>query len=210
MDDQFSNHEQDTMQDNGHAEVTLVDCTSATETGSHPASRVGSYPGSTLDRRPSAERMQFAEAAPTLLDGEVLIELKNIKAAMVLSPNHPWPVAVEGLLIEHRPLPLCAHAEITLWVGDRDVLKEDFYLPTDRREEVMEADRKLAELNSEFLTNEHLRNRAMAVYYPELADEYDLWYRIEIDEHGLMTYALHIGPSNHQDTKKKIEGQLQL
>ena len=171
MDDENAIHEQDMTQENGHADVALMDCASKTDEVDQSASRVGSLPERRSDRRPLSEKLLFNEAESSLLDGDVMIELKNIKTTMVLSPNHRCPVTVEGLLIEHRALPLCAHTSITLWVGDRDVLHEEFYLPTDRREEVMEADRKLAELNSEYLTNEHLRNRAMAIYYPELSAE---------------------------------------
>jgi len=196
MEDQNSSHEEEMTQNNGHPEAVLADGTSETDVVSESASRV--------------EGLRFAETGSRLLDSEVLIGFKNIKSAMVLSPNHPCPIEVEGLLVEHCRLPLAAHAEITMTVGDHEVVSEDFYLPTNRREEVMEADRKLADVNSEILVNENLRTRAMAVFYPELSAEYDLWYRIAIDELGLMTYALHVGPSDHQEIKKKIEGTLQL
>ena len=197
MEDQFPSLEQDSMLSNGHSEAALADRASATSTNR-------------MERHTSIEGLRFAEAEALLLDSEVLIEFKNIKTAMVLPPNHRWPVEVEGLLVERRKMPLCAHAEVTLTVGDREVLREEFYLPTHRREEVMEADRKLAEVSSEILTNETMRNRALQVYYPELSDDYDLWYRVAIDELGVMNYALHVGPTDHQDIKKKIEGTIQL
>jgi hypothetical protein len=191
-----SNEEEDTMQENVRPETVVANGTLESEVLNEGAPRV--------------DGVRLAETGTRLMDSEVMIGFKNIKSAMVLSPRHPCPVEVEGLLVEHCRLPLAAHAEITMAVGDHEVVSEEFYLPTDRREEVMDADRKLADVNSEILVNENLRTRAMAVFYPDLSADYDLWYRIAIDETGLMTYALHVGPSDRQDIKKKIEGTIQL
>jgi hypothetical protein len=163
--------------------------------------RVGSF---------SDESWRIPDSTASLLDADVMIVLKNIKSTMVLSPNHRWPIATEGLLLEHHVMPLAAHMEIILTAADREIIHEEFSLPTNQREEVTAAHRKLAEVSSDFLTNAYLRDRAMLVYYPELAEEFDLWYRLSIDEHGMLDYAIHIGPSNNQDIKKRIEGTLQL
>jgi hypothetical protein len=208
MEEEFLGTEPEAMQSNGHQEATVVDA--ATESASEAPLQLGGRREKTMGRQGFSEGSRSIETEPVLLDSEVFIELKNVKSAMVLPPNHAWPLEVEGLLVEHRQMPLGAHTEITMIVGDREVLREEFYLPTHRRDELMEADRKLADVNSEILTNENLRNRAMAVFYPDLADDYDLWYRIAVDEHGLMSYSLHMGPSEHQENKNKIEGTLQL
>lgn len=60
------------------------------------------------------------------------------------------------------------------------------------------------------MTDSRLRDTAMSVYFPDLCDEYDFWYRISVDEQGVLWFALHIGPSNHQNIKKRIEGIIQL
>ena len=208
MEEEFLGTEPEAVQSNGHPEAILVDA--ATESENETPLQIGGGLRETMGHQGFSEGSRSIESEPVLLDSEVFIELKNVKAAMVLPPNHAWPMEVEGLLVEHRRMPLGAHTEITMIVGDREVLREAFYLPTHRRDELMAADRKLADVNSEILTNENLRNRAMAVFYPDLSDDYDLWYRISIDQHGLMSYALHMGPSDHQEIKNKIEGTLQL
>jgi hypothetical protein len=147
---------------------------------------------------------------PSLLSAGFTLELRNVKTAMVIAPNHPIPVAVEGLLLEHHTMPLSSEMEIILTADDREIVRERFYMPTPRRAEVMAAHAELAKMSTDFLTETRLRETAMAVYFPELAEDYDFWYRIAIDDVGVLSYALHIGPSNAQDIKKKIEGILQL
>lgn len=201
MEDHVSSREDEAVRANGHSEAELADVSAATPEG---------YLHRVTERRAGMASARLPESAWPLIDSEVMVGLKDVKVAMVLSPNHHWPVEVEGLLVQHRRLPLGAHAEVSVTAGDREVVTEKFYLPTHRMPDVMEAHRKLAEVNSEILVNEQLRTRAMEVFYPELSEEYDLWYRIAIDEHGLLNYAIHIGPCEHQELKQKIEGALQL
>jgi len=158
----------------------------------------------------SEEAWRYVEHEPSLLNAGFTVELRNIKTVMVIAPNHPTPISVEGLLLEHHVMPLAAEMEIILTADDREIVRERFFLPTARRSEVMEAHRELAKMSSDFLTDSRLRDMAMTVYFPELSEEYDFWYRISIDETGQLTYALHIGPSHDQGAKKRIEGALDL
>jgi hypothetical protein len=153
---------------------------------------------------------QFAEKESSLLDAGFTVELRHVKSAMVIAPNHPIPIRVEGLLLTHRVMPLAAEMEIILAADDREVVRERFFLPTSRRAEVMAAHRELAQISSDFLHDSRMRDTAMAVYFPELSEEHDLWYHISIDQDGLLSYKLHMGPSDHQDVKKYIEGTIQL
>ena len=153
---------------------------------------------------------RFADNQPSLLDAGFTVELRNIKTAMVIAPNHPIPVAVEGLLMDHRVMPLAAEMEIILSADDREIVRERFFLPTPRRAEVMAAHRELAQISSDFLHDSRMRDTAMSVYFPELSEEHDLWYYISIGENGSLTYKLHMGPSLNQDVKKYIEGTIQL
>jgi hypothetical protein len=153
---------------------------------------------------------QFAEDQGSLLNAGFTVELRNIKTAMVIAPNHPIPITVEGLLLSHRPMPLAAEMEVILAADDREVVRERFFLPTPRRGEVMAAHRELAQICSDFLHDSRMRDTAMSVYFPELSEEHDLWYHISIDEEGNLSYKLHVGPSNCQDVKKCIEGTIQL
>ena len=153
---------------------------------------------------------QFADREASLLDAGFTVELRNVKTAMVIAPNHPIPIAVEGLLLSHRLMPLAAEMEVILAADDREVVRERFFLPTPRRAEVMAAHRELAQISSDFLHDSRMRDTAMSVYFPELSEEHDLWYRISIDEEGTLAYKLHVGPSNSQDVKKCIEGTIQL
>jgi hypothetical protein len=147
---------------------------------------------------------------PTLLDAGFTLELRNIKTAMVIAPNHPIPVAVEGLLLEHHEMPLASEMELILSADDREIVRERFFLPSTKRAEIMDAHRELAKMSSDFLTDSRLRDKAMSVYFPELADKYDLWYKIGISDQGTLDYAVHLGPSHNQEVKKRIEGSLQL
>ena len=153
---------------------------------------------------------RFADNQPSLLDAGFTVELRNVKTAMVIAPNHPIPVAVEGLLMDHRVMPLAAEMEIILSADDREIVRERFFLPTPRRAEVMAAHRELAQISSDFLHDSRMRDTAMSVYFPELSEEHDLWYYISIGENGSLTYKLHMGPSLNQDVKKCIEGTIQL
>jgi hypothetical protein len=153
---------------------------------------------------------QFAEDQGSLLNAGFTVELRNVKTAMVIAPNHPIPISVEGLLLSHRSMPLAAEMEVILAADDREVVRERFFLPTPRRAEVMAAHRELAQISSDFLHDSRMRDTAMSVYFPELSEEHDLWYRISIDENGTLTYKLHVGPSDCQDVKKCIEGTIQL
>jgi hypothetical protein len=146
----------------------------------------------------------------SLLNAGFTVELRNVKTAMVIAPNHPVPICVEGLLLSHRSMPLAAEMEVILAADDREVVRERFFLPTNRRAEVMAAHRELAQISSDFLHESRMRDTAMSVYFPELSEEYDLWYRISIDENGTLSYKLHLGPSDNQDVKKCIEGTVQL
>ncbi len=152
----------------------------------------------------------YLNADSTLLDAGFTIELRGVKTTMVIAPNHPIPIAVEGLLIEHHSMPLSAEMEIVLSADDRDIVRERFYLPNSRRTEVMDAHRELAKMSTDFLMDARLRDMAMSVYFPELSEDYDLWYRVEIDDIGRLNWSLHMGPSNAQDIKKRIEGFLPL
>lgn len=156
------------------------------------------------------EAWRFADNQPSLLDAGFTVELRNVKTAMVIAPNHPIPVAVEGLLMDHRVIPLAAEMEIILSADDREIVRERFFLPTPRRAEVMAAHRELAQISSDFLHDSRMRDTAMSVYFPELSEEHDLWYYISIGENGSLTYKLHMGPSLNQDVKKCIEGTIQL
>ncbi|RPH96125.1 hypothetical protein EHM69_02395 [candidate division KSB1 bacterium] len=156
------------------------------------------------------ESWRYDEPEPSLLDAGFTIELRNIKTAMVIAPNHPIPVAVEGLLLHHHEMPLAAEMEIILSADDREIVRERFFLPSPRRAEVMAAHRDLAQMSADFLTDSRLRDTAMRVYFPELSEEYDLWYHVSLDDNGCLNYALHLGPSHNQDIKKRIEGTLQL
>ncbi|MBU0508609.1 hypothetical protein KKH27_07230 [bacterium] len=158
----------------------------------------------------AAETWRYGEGEPSLLDAGFTIELRNVKTAMVIAPNHPIPVTVEGLLLEHHEMPLAADMEVILTADDREIVRERFFLPTPRRAEVMEAHRELTKMSPDFLTDSRLRDTAMRVYFPELCEEFDLWYRVAIDEEGVLYYAVHIGPAGNQDMKKKIEGRLEL
>jgi hypothetical protein len=153
---------------------------------------------------------QFAEDQGSLVNAGFTVELRNVKTAMVIAPNHPIPITVEGLLLSHRLMPLAAEMEVILAADDREVVRERFFLPTPRRAEVMAAHRELAQICSDFLHDSRMRDTAMSVYFPELSEEHDLWYRISIDEEGILAYKLHVGPSNSQDVKKCIEGTIQL
>jgi hypothetical protein len=153
---------------------------------------------------------RFADNQPSLLDAGFTVELRNVKTAMVIAPNHPIPVVVEGLLLDHRVMPLAAEMEIILSADDREIVRERFFLPTNRRTEVMAAHRELAQISSDFLHDSRMRDTAMSVYFPELSEEHDLWYHICISENGTLTYKLHMGPSLNQDVKKCIEGTIQL
>jgi hypothetical protein len=160
---------------------------------------------------------QFDESAwrydggePTLLDAGFTLELRNVKTAMVIAPNHPIPVTVEGLLLEHHEMPAASETELILSADDREIVRERFYLPSSKRAEIMDAHRELAKMSSDFLTDSRLRDKAMTVYFPELSDHYDLWYKIGIDHEGALEYAIHLGPSHNQEIKKRIEGRLQL
>jgi hypothetical protein len=210
MSPKSSMQDQDTARSNDPGNLSSEDNVN-TVTISDPVMRIGT---TTQERKRMTtfpeDTWRVNEGTASLLDADIMIVLKNIKSAMVLSPNHRWPIATEGLLLEHHTMPLSAHMEIILSAADREIIHEEFSLPTDRREEVTAAHRKLAEVSSDFLTNAYLRDRAMLVYFPELAEQFDLWYRISIDEHGMLNYAIHIGPSNHQEIKKRIEGTLQL
>lgn len=152
----------------------------------------------------------YVDTEPSLLTAGFTLELRHVKTAMIIAPNHAVPITVEGLLIDHHHMPLCAEMEILLAADDRDIVRERFFLPTPRRQEVMDAHRELAKMSSDFLTESRLRDTAMTVYFPELYEEYDLWYRLSIDENGRLEYGLHMGPSHSQDIKKRIEGSLQL
>lgn len=152
----------------------------------------------------------YVDTEPSLLTAGFTLELRNVKTAMIVAPNHPIPIAVEGLLVEHHHMPLCAEMEIVLLADDREIVRERFFLPTPRRQEVMAAHRELAKMSSDFLTDSRLRDTAMTVYFPELFEEYDLWYKLSITENGYLNYSLHMGPSHTQDIKKRIEGSLQL
>jgi hypothetical protein len=153
---------------------------------------------------------RYSQGEGSMLDSGFTLELRNVKTAMVIAPNHPIPVTVEGLLLQHHEMPLAAELEIVLTADDREVVRERFFLPTDRRAEIMDAHRELAKMSADFLTDSRLRDKAMQVYFPELSEKYDLWYRIGIDDEGCLRYALHLGPSHNQDMKKRIEGVLQL
>jgi len=163
-----------------------------------------------LQVEPVQETWRYGEGEPSLLDAGFTIELRNVKTAMVIAPNHPIPVSVEGLLLEHHELPLAADMEIILTADDREIVRERFFLPTPRRTEVMEAHRELAKMSPDFLTDSRLRDTAMNVYFPELREEYDLWYRVGLDDEGNLSYAIHMGPSHNQDVKKRIAGRLEL
>jgi hypothetical protein len=207
MEDQVPDREEDAICTNGHSETELLDYAPAAE---HAATQIDTQSKGLPERHAARANLRVLESPLPLIDCEVMIGFKDVKTAMVLSPNHRWPMEVEGLLVDHRRLPLGAGAEVSVTVGDREVVTERFYLPTPRSNEVIEAHRKLAEVNNEILVDENLRTHAMEVFYPELSDEYDLWYRIAIDEHGQLIYALHVGPSDHQEIKQRIEGSLQL
>jgi len=153
---------------------------------------------------------QFADREASLLDAGFTVELRHVKSAMVIAPNHPIPICVEGLLLAHRVMPLAAEMEIILAADDREIVRERFFLPTARRSEVMAAHRELVQISSDFLHDSRMRDTAMSVYFPDFSEEHDLWYHISIDEEGLLTYKLHIGPSDHQDVKKCVEGRVQL
>lgn len=156
------------------------------------------------------EAWRYTEGEPSLLDAGFTIELRNVKTAMVIAPNHPIPVAVEGLLLKHHEMPLASDIEIILTADDREIVRERFFLPTPRRTEVMEAHRELAKMSPDFLTDSRLRDTAMNVYFPELREEYDLWYQIGLSDEGVLSYAIHMGPSHNQDVKKVIDGRLEL
>jgi hypothetical protein len=153
---------------------------------------------------------RFAEDEASLLNAGFTVELRNVKTAMVIAPNHPIPIRVEGLLLSHRPMPLSAEMEVILAADDREVVRERFFLPTNRRAEVMAAHRELAQISSDFLHDARMRDTAMSVYFPGLSEEYDLWYHISVDEDGTLSYKLHMGPSEDQEIKKCIEGTIQL
>ena len=139
-----------------------------------------------------------------------MLEVAGIKSGTILADSQVLPAEVEGLLLDHRELPLCSELDVSLVADDHEVIREHFVIPTARRAEVIDAHRKLGEVSEEFITDSHKRDLAMMVYHPEMSEEVDVWYRVQIDEHHLLTYALHIGPSHRQEIKKKIEGQLQL
>ena len=153
---------------------------------------------------------RYADNQPSLLDAGFTVELRNIKTAMVIAPNHPIPVTVEGLLLDHRVMPLAAEMEIILSADDREIVRERFFLPSNRRAEVMAAHRELAQISSDFLHDSRMRDTAMSVYFPELSEEHDLWYHISINDDGMLIYKLHMGPSQNQDVKKCVEGTIQL
>lgn len=153
---------------------------------------------------------RYPEGQPSLLDAGFTVELHNVKTAMVIAPNHPIPVSVEGLLLHHHVMPLAAEMEIILSADDREIVHERFFLPTPRRAEVMAAHRELAQISSDFLHDSRIRDKAMSIYFPELSEEYDLWYSISISDNGTLNYKLHMGPSANQDVKKRIEGTLQM
>jgi hypothetical protein len=146
----------------------------------------------------------------SLLGAGLTLELRTIKTAMIMAPCHRIPLSSEGMLLEHYNMPLAAELEVVLSADDRDIVRERFKLPTDRCQEILDAHRELAKMSPEFLTDSRLRDTAMSVYFPDLCDEYDFWYRISVDEQGVLWFALHIGPSNHQNIKKRIEGIIQL
>jgi hypothetical protein len=141
---------------------------------------------------------------------EVSIELTDVKTATILADSRMLPADTEGLLIEHRSLPLCADLDISLVADDHEIFRERFMLPTDRRTEVAEAHAELGKVSPDFVSDSHKRDIAMGIYFPDLSEEVDVWYRVSVDENYLLSYAVHIGPSNKQEIKKKIEGQLQL
>ncbi|MDD5088326.1 MAG: hypothetical protein PHI18_05955, partial [bacterium] len=57
-----------------------------------------------MDTTPDGWR--YGEGEPSLLDAGFTIELRNVKTAMVIAPNHPIPVAVEGLMLNHHEMAL--------------------------------------------------------------------------------------------------------
>jgi hypothetical protein len=158
----------------------------------------------------SETQWRYVESEESLINAGFTLELRNVKTAMVIAPNHPIPVAVEGLLLQHHEMPLAAELEVVLSADDREIVRERFFLPTPRRAEIMAAHRELAQMSPEFLTDSRLRDKAMSVYFPELCEEHDAWYRVAIDDNGDLTYAVHVGPSNNQEVKKRVEGRLQL
>ncbi len=141
---------------------------------------------------------------------EVVLEVVNVKTATVLADTVLLPTECEGLLLEHRELPVCSEIDVSLTADDHEVFRERFMLPTNRRSEVVEAHAELGRINEEFVTDSHKRDIAMGIYFPQLMEVVDVWYRIHVDEHNLLTYEVHIGPAHYQEIKKKIEGQLQL
>ena len=141
---------------------------------------------------------------------EVTLEVADIKSATILADTVVLPAESEGLLLEHRELPVCSELNISLVADDHEVFRERFMLPTSHRSEVVEAHAELGKINTEFVTDSHKRDIAMGIYYPQLMEAVDVWYRVHIDEHHLLTYEVHIGPAHRQEIKKKIEGQLQL
>jgi hypothetical protein len=156
------------------------------------------------------ESWRYAESEASLIHAGYTVELRNVKTAMVIAPNHPLPIMAEGLLLAHHRMPLSAQMEIILTADDREIVRERFFLPTQHREEVIAAHAELAKMSPDFLTDSRLRDTAMLVYFSELSEEYDLWYRIELDEKGQLSYAIHMGPAKNQEVKKLIEGRLQL
>ncbi|MBU0691380.1 hypothetical protein KKH18_06135 [bacterium] len=141
---------------------------------------------------------------------EVVLEVANIKSATILADTVILPAEAEGLLLEHRELPICGEIEVALVADDHEVFRERFMLPTNRRSEVVDAHLELSKINEEFVTDAHKRDIAMGIYFPQLMDIVDVWYHIHVDEHHLLTYEVHTGPAHYQEIKKKIEGRLQL
>lgn len=141
---------------------------------------------------------------------EVILDVANIKTATVLADTVLLPTECEGLLLEHRELPLCSELEVALLADDHEVFRERFMLPTNRRSEVVDAHAELGKINTEFVTDSHKRDIAMGIYFPQLMEVVDVWYHIHVDEHHLLNYEVHIGPAHYQEIKKKIEGRLQL
>jgi hypothetical protein len=141
---------------------------------------------------------------------EVTLEVEDIKLATILADTVVLPAVTEGLLLEHRELPVCSELVVSLVADDHEVFRERFTLPTNRRGEVLDAHTELGKISTEFVTDSHKRDIAMGIYFPQLMEPVDVWYRIQVDEHHLLNYEIHIGPAHRQEIKKKIEGHLQL
>jgi len=162
------------------------------------------------DEKERVEEIWHYTDGDSLLGSGLTIELHNVKSALVIAPCHGIPICAEGLLLEHHRLPMGAEFEVVLSADDRDIVRERFFLPSNHREELISAHRELVTISPDFLTDSRLRDKAMSVYFPELSLEYDLWYRLSVDEHGTLDYSIHIGPSHFQEIKKKIEGRISL